>query len=74
MQEQLMGQLVQVLQDRVGLDAEKAQQAAQVVAEFAQQHAGELVQLATGGGEGGGLQGLLGNENVQGALGKLFGR
>ena len=35
MQEQILGQLAQVLQERVGLDAEKAQQTAQVVLEFA---------------------------------------
>lgn len=75
MQEKILGQLVQVLQDRAGLDAEKAQQVAQVVADFAQQHAGELMGMVTGGGgsgEGGG--GLLSNENVQGMLGKLMGR
>lgn len=71
MQEQIFGQLVQVLQDRAGLDPGKAQQVAQVVAEFAQQHAGELVGMATGGGEGGGM---LNNENVQNVLGKFMGR
>lgn len=70
MQEQIFGQLVQVLQDRAGLDPGKAQQVAQVVAEFAQQHAGELVGMATGG-EGGGM---LNNENVQNVLGKFMGR
>jgi hypothetical protein len=71
MQEQILGQLAQQLQERVGLDAEKAQQAAQVVMEFAQQHAGELAQLMMSqGGEGGagGVQGALGG------LGKMFGR
>jgi len=73
MQEQLLGQLVQALQDRAGLDPEKAQQVAQVVTDFAQQHAGELMGMVTGGGgEGGG--GLLSSENVQGMLGKLMGR
>lgn len=70
MQEQIMGQLVQMLQERTGLDAEKAQQVAQVVAEFAQQHAGELAQMALqqqGGGEGG-IQGALGS------IGKMFGQ
>ena len=70
MQEQILGQLAQQLQERVGLDAEKAQQAAQVVMEFAQQHAGELAQLLMSqGGQGGeGIQGALGG------LGKMFGR
>ncbi|CAA9583022.1 MAG: hypothetical protein AVDCRST_MAG18-3427 [uncultured Thermomicrobiales bacterium] len=72
MQEQLWGQLVQTLQDRAGLDPEKAQQVAQVVADFAQQHAGDLLGMATGGGQGG--QGGLSAENVQGMLGKLMGR
>lgn len=68
MQEQIMAQLVQLLQDRVGLDAEKAQQVTQVVAEFAQQHAGELVQLAASQAGEGGIQ------NALGGLGKMFGR
>ena len=76
MQEQILGQLVQSLQDRAGLDPEKAQQVAQVVTDFAQQHAGELMGMVTGrgggGGEGGG--GILSSENVQGMLGKLMGR
>ena len=67
MQEQVFGQLVQVLQERAGLDAAKAQQVAQVVADFAQQHAGDLMKMATGGnGEGGG--------GVQDMLGKIMGR
>ncbi|HEY8597749.1 MAG TPA: hypothetical protein VIL85_04920 [Thermomicrobiales bacterium] len=74
MQEQVLGQLVQTLQDRAGLDAEKAQQVAQVVADFAQQHAGELMGMVTGGGGGEGGGGILSSENVQGMLGKLMGR
>ncbi len=61
MQEQLVSQLTQTLQERAGLDAEKAQQVTQVVIDFAQQHAGELVQMATseqGKGLLGGLGGL----------------
>ena len=73
MQEQLLGQLVQLLQDRAGLDPEKAQQVAQVVTDFAQQHAGELIGMATGGGQGAG-GGILDNENVQNVLGKFMGR
>lgn len=67
MQEQLVNQLAQLLQERAGLDAEKAQQVTQVVIEFAQQHAGELIQMAAG--EQG--QGMLGN---LGGLGGLFNR
>ncbi|HEX5502367.1 MAG TPA: hypothetical protein VFW96_07065 [Thermomicrobiales bacterium] len=65
MQEQIMNQLVQVLQERAGLDQQKAQQVAQVVSDFAQQHADELGQLAMQqmGGEGG----------VMGKLGGMFG-
>lgn len=74
MQEQILSQLKQVLQDRAGLDPEKAQQVAQVVADFAQQHAGELMGMVTGGGSGEGGGGVLNNENVQGMLGKLMGR
>ena len=59
MQEQLMNQLVQQLQERAHLDPEKAQQVAQVVSDFAQQHLPELIQSF--GGEGG----------AQGALGKM---
>jgi hypothetical protein len=60
-QEQIWNQLVQVLQERAGLDQQKAQQVAQVVADFAQQHAGELGRLAMQqmGGEGG-VMGMLG--------------
>lgn len=64
MQEQLFGQLVQVLQERAGLDPEKATQIANVVAEFARQHLPELAQLATSQGSGGVIEGL----------GKLFNR
>jgi hypothetical protein len=64
MQEQLKNQLIQQLQQRAGLDQEKATQAANVVAEFVQQHAGELVQMATEGGAGG----------LMGQAGKLLGR
>ena len=62
MREQVWGQLVQVLQERAGLDAAKAEQVAQVVADFAQQHAGELLKMATGGGSGesGGVTDMLG--------------
>lgn len=73
MKEQLLGQLVQALQDRAGLDPEKAQQVAQVVTDFAQQHAGELIAMATGGGQGTG-EGILNNENIQNVLGKFMGR
>jgi hypothetical protein len=65
MQEQLLNQLIQALQQRVGLDQEKATQAANVVAEFAQQHAGELIKMATEGGGAG---------DIMGQVGKLFGR
>lgn len=68
MQEQIVAQLVQVLQERTGLDPEKAKQVANVVIEFAQQHAGELLTLATAEGGEGGVQGMLGN------VGKLLGR
>jgi hypothetical protein len=68
MQEQILGQLAQVLQDRAGIDPEQAQQVAQIVAEFAQQHAGELAQLALSQGGEGGIQGVLGG------LRNLFGR
>jgi len=64
MQEQIFGQLVQVLQDKAGLDQEKATQVANVVADFAQQHAGDLVKMVTEGGGGG----------ILGQAGKLFGR
>ena len=64
MQEQIFNQLVAVLQERAGLDQEKATQVANVVAEFAQQHAGDLVKVATEGGAGG----------MMGQVGKLFGR
>lgn len=61
MQEQLLGQLVQVLQERANLDPEKASQVAQVVMEFAQQHLPELAQMVTGGeGGSGGLGDMLG--------------
>jgi hypothetical protein len=68
MQEQVFGQLVQALQDRAGLDAAKAEQVAQVVADFAQQHAGDLLRMATGGGGGEGGGGM------QDILGKIMGR
>ncbi len=64
MQEQLMAQLIQVLRDRAGLDEAKAAQVANVVAEFAQQHAGELVKMASEGNAG----------DLLGQVGKLFGR
>lgn len=64
MQEQLWNQLVQTLQEKANLSPEQAQQVAQVVSDFAQQHSGDLIQMATeGSGEG-----------VQSAIGKLFGR
>jgi len=62
MREQAMGPLVQVLRERAGLDAAKAEQVAQVVADFAQQHADDLLKMATGGG------------GVQDMLGKIMGR
>ncbi len=65
MQEQILSQLTQVLQERAGLDQEKATQVANVVAEFAQQHAGELIKMATEGGNAG---------DLLGQVGKLFGR
>lgn len=64
MQEQLTAQLVQQLQERAGLDAEKATQVVNVVIEFAQQNSGELIKMATEGGAGG----------VMDQVGKLFGR
>ena len=64
MQEQLLGQLVQMLQDRAGLDPAKATQVANVVIEFAQQHSGELIKMATEGNTG----------DMLGQVGKLFGR
>ncbi len=64
MQEQILGQLVQVLQEKTGLDQEKATQVANVVIEFAQQHSDELIKMVTEGGAGG----------VLGQVGKLFGR
>ncbi len=64
MQEQIVGQLVQVLQEKAGLDQEKAAQVANVVIEFAQQHSGELIKLATEGGA----------SDMLGQVGKLFGR
>ena len=64
MQEQLSNQLTQVLQEKAGLDAEKAAQVVNVVIEFAQQHSGELIKMATEGGAGG----------VMDQVGKLFGR
>ncbi len=68
MREQVFEQLVQVLQERAGLDVAKAEQVAQVVADFAQQHAGELLKMATGGDGGAGGGG------VQDMLGKILGR
>ena len=67
MQEQIVGQLVQVLQERVGLDQEKATQAATVVLEFLQQHSGEILKMVTEGGGGGG-------GDLMGQVGKLLGR
>ncbi len=55
MQEQIVGQLVQQLQERVGLDQEKATQVATVVFEFLQQHSGEILKMVT---EGGGTKAL----------------
>ena len=65
MQEQLWNQLVQTLQEKANLSPDQANQVAQVVSDFAQQHAGELGQLAMQqmGGEGG----------VMGKLGGMFG-
>ena len=65
MQEQIVGQLVQVLQERAGLDQEKATQVASVVLEFLQQHSGEILKMATEGGGAG---------DLMGQVGKLFGR
>lgn len=75
MQEQILGQLQQVLQDHAGLDAAKAEQVAKVVADFAQQHSGELLRMVTGGGgTAEGDNSVLGGEGVQDALGKILGR
>ncbi len=63
MQEQLFGQLVQTLEERAGLDAEKATEVANIVAEFAQQHLPDLIKVASSEGMGG----------VLGGLGGLFG-
>ena len=65
MQEQVLNQLLQVVQQRVGLDQEKATQAANAAAEFARQHAVELIKMATEGGGAG---------DIMGQAGKLFGR
>ena len=69
MQEQLVGQLVQTLQERANLDPGKAQEVAQVVLDFAQQHLPELAQMVMGSGGGEGGQG----GNLLGGLGNLFG-
>jgi hypothetical protein len=65
MQEQIVGQLVQQLQERAGLDQEKATQVAGVVFEFLQQHSGEILKMVAAGGGGG---------DIMGQVGKLFGR
>ncbi len=65
MQEQIVGQLVQQLQERAGLDQEKATQVANVVLEFLQQHSGDILKMVTEGGAGG---------DLMGQVGKLFGR
>jgi hypothetical protein len=62
----LQAQFIQVLQERAGLDQSTAERVAQVAAEFAQQHSGELISqhapepfksMAGGGGGPGGLLG-----------------
>lgn len=63
-QEQLWAELVRTLQERAGLDPQQAEQVANVVGEFAQQHAADLVKVAAGEGVGG----------LLGGLGGLFGR
>ena len=65
MQEQLWNQLVQTLHDKASLSPEQAQQVAQVVSDFAQQHLGDLLKL---GAEQGGAGGMLGG------LGSMFNR
>jgi hypothetical protein len=65
MQEQIVGQLVQQLQERAGLDQEKATQVAHVVLEFVQQHSGDIMKMVAEGGGGG---------DLMGQVGKLFGR
>ena len=45
MQEQLWNQLVQTLQEKANLSPDQAQQVAQVVSDFAQQHLGDLLKL-----------------------------
>ncbi|MGN6759247.1 MAG: hypothetical protein ACTHMJ_23000 [Thermomicrobiales bacterium] len=65
MQEQLWNQLVQTLQEKANLSPDQANQVAQVVSDFAQQHIGDLLKL---GAEQGGEGGMLGN------IGGMFNR
>jgi hypothetical protein len=67
----LRAQFVQVLQEKAGLDQATAERVAQTAIDFAQEHAPELIQqyapepfksmAAQGGGIGGILGGLTGN-------------
>lgn len=67
MQEQIFGQLVAVLKEKANLSEEQAGNVANVVAEWAQANAGDLVKMAMEKGLAGGEGGLLGG------LGNLFG-
>ena len=60
-QQEIYDQLVRVLQERAGLDPQKATQVADLVGEFAQQHLSEiLAAFVPGGGALGGLGRLFG--------------
>jgi hypothetical protein len=60
MQEQLWNQLVQTLQEKANLSPDQANQVAQVVSDFAQQHLGDLLKLGAEEGGAGGMLGGLG--------------
>ncbi|HEU5328114.1 MAG: hypothetical protein ACTHNK_01265 [Thermomicrobiales bacterium] len=60
MQEQLWNQLVQTLQEKANLSPDQANQVAQVVSDFAQQHIGDLLKLGAEQGGGGGMLGNIG--------------
>jgi hypothetical protein len=62
-QQRIYDQLVQTLQERAGLDAQKAGQVADIVGEFAQQNLSDILRAFVPGGAGkllGGLGGLFG--------------